>query len=601
MNPLKYDTDAEIQELVASTNIKPEQKVTQILSKLQDVMNKKSLQDDRELCALKTDLFRHGILQYCAEDCLKLNYAKVEGGYATATLLAEIICSCCVGVDLGSHAEAFHKSLLPSVTDSLLSLANRLLNRALGENGQPDMFRLFKKVMHSMCWLLKAHGHLVTQVLLSDHYERILMWEEESVGAVCVSLWHQILSANSDLVADLKEDSLSVMLDDIVYRMANTSDRTVGGAAIRTLLLVAQQQDSALQLIICQFKGLAGMVGREWRGRGLDEEVNQLMKLLQRNVSKPAEEWPQESVRAACVIQAAWRSYQTRRRVKSLPRAVSSIQRSFRERRGRREQRAQTVRLEEELRLQVCLKRQRARREFHQKQLQLLHLLPPGQIQHYLGEVERQAAVRIQRVWRGQRERRNFQLRRNTHTRHRAAVILQRAVLRFLKRRRAEKSSLTPWIGLRGLTDSRRAELKSEVEEYISLHPSSVVSPEVSRELHDKTQAMLLQHLQGREADRREDTHTNALLAQINTDLELLLNAPSLNAATATDCQVFKSRSGPVAARARQSHNALLQAGRLPWWKMLGDDNLVTWPDLEPTHKEHLLEAEFNSLYLGGS
>ncbi|XP_038835907.1 IQ calmodulin-binding motif-containing protein 1 [Salvelinus namaycush] len=605
MSLARKDTDAGLRALVASTNIKPEQKVPQILSKLQDILNRISVQDDRELGAFKNSLFSHGILQYCAGDALKLNYAKVEGGYATATQLAEILSSCCVGVDLGGDTEAFHRRLLPSVTDSLLSLASRLMNRALAGNGQPEMFRFFRKVMDSVCWLLKAHGHLATQVLQSDHYERMLMSEEERVGTVCVSLWHQLLTANSELVAGLGKGPLSVILDDVVYRMAHTSNPVVGGAAIRTLLLVARQQESALQLIIHRFKGLEGMIGREWRGRGFDEEVDQLIKLLHREVPKPAdhtETWPEECVRAACVIQAAWRSYQTRRRVKSLPRAVRSLQRSFRERRRRRAQQAQAVCWEEELRLQLCVRRQRARREFHQKQLQLLQLLPPGQVQQYLGEVERQAAIQIQRVWRGHRERRNFQQRRNTHTQHRAAVVLQRAVLRFLKRRRAENAppSLSPWIGPRGLTDSRRAELKREVEEHIALHPSSVVSLEGSRELHAQTQALLLQHLQGREAELREHTHTHALLAQINTDLELLLNAPSLSVATVTDCVVFRSRSAPVAARARQSHNALLQAGRLPWWKMLGDGD-ITCPESDSVHKDHPLEAEFNSLYLGGS
>ncbi|XP_064826431.1 IQ calmodulin-binding motif-containing protein 1 [Oncorhynchus masou masou] len=604
MSLARKDTYAGLRALVASTNIKPEQKVPQVLSKLQDILNRISVQDDRELGAFKNSLFSHGILQYCAGDALKLNYAKVEGGYATATQLAEILSSCCVGVDMGGDTEAFHRRLLPSVTDSLLSLASRLMNRALAGNGQPETFRFFKEVMGSVCWLLKAHGHLATQVLQSDHYERMLMSEEERVGTVCVSLWHQLLTANSELVAGLGKGPLSVILDDVVYRMAHTSNPVVGGAAIRTLLLVARQQESALQLIIHRFKGLEGMIGREWRGRGFDEEVDQLIKLLHR-VPKPAdhtETWPEEGVRAACVIQAAWRSYQTRRRVKSLPRAVRSLQRSFRERRRRRAQQAQAVCWEEELRLQLCVRRQRARREFHQKQLQLLQLLPPGQVQQYLGEVERQAAIQIQRVWRGHRERRNFQQRRNTHTQHRAAVVLQRAVLRFLKRRRAEKAppSLSPWIGPRGLTDSRRAELKREVEEHIALHPSSVVSLEGSRELHAQTQALLLQHLQGREAELREHTHTHTLLAQINTDLELLLNAPSLSVATVTDCDVFRSRSAPVAARARQSHNALLQAGRLPWWKMLGDDD-ITCPESESAHKDHRLEAEFNSLYLGGS
>ena len=49
-----------------------------------------------------------------------------------------------------------------------------------------------------------------------------------------------------------------------------------------------------------------------------------------------------------------------------------------RERRRRREQQAQEERWAEELRLQVCARRQKARREFHQRQLELLHLLPPG-------------------------------------------------------------------------------------------------------------------------------------------------------------------------------------------------------------------------------
>uniref|UniRef100_A0A4W5RFN6 Uncharacterized protein n=1 Tax=Hucho hucho TaxID=62062 RepID=A0A4W5RFN6_9TELE len=282
----RMDADAGLRALVASTNIKPEQKVPQVLLKLQDILNRISVQDDRVLGAFKNSLFSHGILQYCAGDALKLNYAKVEGGYATATQLAEILSSCCVGVDLGGDTEAFHRRLLPSVTDSLLSLASRLMNRALVVR-DPEMFRFFRKVMGSVCWLLKGHGHLATQVLQSDHYERMLMSEEERVGAVCVSLWQQLLTANSELVAGLGKGSLSVILDDVVYRMAHTSNPVVGGAAIRTLLLVSRQQESTLQLIIHRFKGLEGMIGREWRGRGFDEEVDQLIKLLHREVPKP--------------------------------------------------------------------------------------------------------------------------------------------------------------------------------------------------------------------------------------------------------------------------------------------------------------------------
>ena len=52
-----------------------------------------------------------------------------------------------------------------------------------------------------------------------------------------------------------------------------------------------------------------------------------------------------------------------------------------------------------------------------------------GQVQRYLGEVEKQAAVIIQKVWRGHKERRRFKQVRHTLSQYRAAVVLQRAVI----------------------------------------------------------------------------------------------------------------------------------------------------------------------------
>ncbi len=51
------------------------------------------------------------------------------------------------------------------------------------------------------------------------------------------------------------------------------------------------------------------------------------------------------------------------------------------------------------------------------------------------------------------------------------ALICQ--ILLFLKRRRAQRSILTPLKGPKGLTDSRRTELKQHIQEHISLHPVS--------------------------------------------------------------------------------------------------------------------------------
>lgn len=51
----------------------------------------------------------------------------------------------------------------------------------------------------------------------------------------------------------------------------------------------------------------------------------------------------------------------------------------------------------------------------------------------------------------------------------------------------------------------------------------------------------------------------------------LLTDAPALSAVTESDVESFLSPSGSIAARARNAHNEMLQANRLPWWKTLGE------------------------------
>ncbi|KAM6945732.1 IQ calmodulin-binding motif-containing protein 1 [Aplochiton taeniatus] len=578
-----------LRKIITDTDIKQEQKVPIVLSTLQDALSRISLeyQDPTVANFFKQDLLREGILQHCA-DALKLNYDRVEGGYSTAAHMAEVLSTCCVGVEpVQKDSEAFHRLLLPSITGSLLLLANRLSSLGGGTNGKqeskrPDAFRLFRKVMESLGWLLKGHDRHSSHVLKSKPYYDLWLSEEDRVVIACISMWHQICTANSEFVAGLSHDTLTVLLEDTVHLLGESSD-AVGEAAVRLVLLISLQHEPALRLLLDKFIVFPWCV----------------------DVCVCSQQAPtDERVCAACVIQAAWRAHRTRRRVRSLPRAVSTLQRSFRERRRRCEERAEAVRRQEEQRLQVCVRRQRARREFHQKQLELLHLLPPGQVQRYLAEVERQAALIIQRVWRGHRQRRAFCTSRHALTEHRATVVLQRAVLRFLGRRRTLKAPAppSPWAGLGGLPDRRRAELQREVDEHLAAHPSSVLSVGGSRELHGQVQGLLGQHLQDRGAERRRQTHADALLAQINSYVELLTNAPSLSEATEPDCQLFRSRSAPVAARARQSHNALLRSGRRPWWRTLGDEDVVGAAGAGGNDSDQMenVESAIDTLYLGG-
>lgn len=79
------------------------------------------------------------------------------------------------------------------------------------------------------------------------------------------------------------------------------------------------------------------------------------------------------------------------------------------------------------------------------------------------------------------------------------------------------------------------------------------------------------------------------------TVLFVLADAPGLAETTEKDLDVFKSRSVPVATKARQSHNTMLKYTRWPWWKKLGDEFMEgdAIPDAE-------LNAELGTLFIGG-
>ena len=82
-----------------------------------------------------------------------------------------------------------------------------------------------------------------------------------------------------------------------------------------------------------------------------------------------------------------------------------------------------------------------------------------------------------------------------------------------------------------------------------------------------------------------------------NISLCVPTDAPPLSVVTATDAESFLSPSGPIAARARDAHNAMLQASRLPWWKTLGE---TSGDDCcSPAHLQEL-EAGLGGLFVGG-
>ncbi|KAM6397697.1 IQ calmodulin-binding motif-containing protein 1 isoform 2-T5 [Pluvialis apricaria] len=586
--------DPRVLALAAQVTESREQDIPLLLLKLKGILNSASLGCE-ESKKIKQDIYNYDLTQYCML-VLKQDHSRLRGGWATAAQLAEILSHCCVGLEVKEDPEEFYKKFLPSAIDNLLVLGRRLqarFIRAIKDEEKQDFLRWFQTVTDAICWLFGGHIQIAACVLQNDHFLQLLITDDVETAIIMMSVLHKILRVNSSVLLQVDEETLHSVLDELVYKLSSSTNPVVGNAATKLLLLAAKFCKQLVKLLTARYKGLKGLLSKEWTGKGFDRDLCQLLDLLDLEQSSGKGEM-QRQHQAACVIQAMWRGFQTRKRLKKLPQAVTSLQRSFRAKREQELQHLKKQKEDEALKLQLQLQRQRAMRLFHERQLALLEIIHPSQVNKYMEEMEGKSALTIQRFWRGYRARRNFHQQRQSLKEYKAAVIIQRAACKFLEKQRRRRP-LSPWKDPKGLTDERRLALQQKVDDYIKLHPASQMSEEMSRELHMQAQEKLAQFLLRSRLDQRAAQRRETLLAQVNTDVELLMNAPGLAETTEKDLDVFTSRSIPVATKARQSHNTMLKYARWPWWKKLGDEFVED--DVIP---DDALSAELGTLFIGG-
>ncbi|XP_065493931.1 IQ calmodulin-binding motif-containing protein 1 isoform X2 [Caloenas nicobarica] len=586
--------DPRVLALAAQVTESKEQDIPLLLLKLKGILNSASLGSE-ESKKIKQDIYDYDLTQYCML-VLRQDHSRLRGGWATAAQLAEILSHCCVGLEVKEDPEEFHNKFLPSAIDNLLFLGRRLqarFIRTIKDEEKQDFLHWFQTVADAICWLFGGHIQLAACVLQNDHFLQLLITDDTETAIITMSILHNILRVNSSVLLQVDEETLHSIFDELVYKLSSTTNPVIGNAATKLLLLVAKFCKQLVKLLTARYKGLKQLLSKQWTGKGFDRDLSQLLDVLYLEQSNGKGEM-QRQHQAACIIQATWRGFQTRKRLKKLPQAVTTLQRSFRAKREQELQHLKKQKEDETLKLQMQLQRQRAMRLFHERQLAVLEMIHASQVNKYMEEMEGKSALTIQRFWRGYRARRNFHQQRQSLKEYKAAVVIQRAACKFLEKQRRRRP-LSPWKDPKGLTDEQRLALQQKVDDYIKLHPASQMSEDMSKELHVQAQEKLAQFLLRSRLDQRAAQRRETLLAQVNTDVELLMNAPGLAEATEKDLDVFMSRSIPVATKARQSHNTMLKYTRWPWWKKLGDEFVED--DVIP---DDALNAELGTLFIGG-
>nr|XP_010350709.2 IQ calmodulin-binding motif-containing protein 1 isoform X2 [Saimiri boliviensis boliviensis] len=517
-------TDPRILSIAAEVAKSPEQNVPLILLKLKEIINNTPL-GSSELKKIKQDIYCYDLIQYCllvlSQDC-----SRIQGGWTTISQLTQILSHCCVGLEPGEDAEEFYNELLPSAAENFLVLGRQLqtcfINAAKAEE-KDELLHFFQIVNDSLFWLVGGHVELIQNVLRSDHFLHLLQADNVQIGSAVLTVLQNILQINSGDLLRIGGKALHSILDEVIFKLFSTSSPVIRSTATKLLLLMAESHQEILILLrqsAC-YKGLRRLLSKQETGTEVSKELRQLVSLLSPTVYQEVEE--QKLHQAACLIQAYWKGFQTRKRLKKLPSAVIALQRSFRSKRTKMLLEISRKKEEEDLRLQLQLQRQRAMRLSRELRLSMLEIVHPGQVEKHNREMEEKSALIIQKHWRGYRERKNFRQQRQSLTEYKAAVTLQRAALKFLAKCRKKKKLFVPWQGLQELTDARRIELKQQVDDYVRRHSGSPMPDVVSRELHAQAQERLQHYFMGRALEERAQQHREALMAQISTNVEQLM------------------------------------------------------------------------------
>ncbi|KAK7828023.1 hypothetical protein U0070_013649 [Myodes glareolus] len=270
------------------------------------------------------------------------------------------------------------------------------------------LLHFFQIVTDSLFWLLGGHTQLIQNVLQSDHFLHLLQTDNVQIGATVMILLQNILQINSGDLLKIEGKILHSILDEILFKLLSTPSPVLRSITTKLLLVLAESHQEILILL----------------------RLSACYKVLL-SINAPVT-----------------RSKRTK--------ALLELNRQ---------------KEEKDLRLRLQLQRQRAMRLSRESRLSMLEIVHPGQLEKYNREMEEKSALTIQKHWRGYRERKNFRQQRPALTEYKAAVTLQRAVLKFLAKCRKKNKLFAPWHGLQELTDDRRAELKQQVDDYVRRHP----------------------------------------------------------------------------------------------------------------------------------
>ncbi|XP_077993838.1 IQ calmodulin-binding motif-containing protein 1-like [Glandiceps talaboti] len=574
--------DKRVIDLAAQVAETTDRNVPMLLLGLQNIIDS-VVPGSHKALNIKLDIWKYDLLQSVLI-ALKQDFSQISGKWTTAASLAKILCQASVGID-PQESHEYYGLFLPEVIERLLILCRNIQHRYIKIpertlSLKDELIKNFRDIMDEIKYLVGGHPFLATNVLRSNYLLQMMITEDVETSISLMNLVQSMVRANMQVLQTLDEKVMFSIIDELVYKLSAFTDADVGAAATRALLAVADVHKMMIQMLYSRYKGLRPLLSK-WTGKGFGRDLKKLLMLLDAGSAHQAE--MQRMHRAATTIQAVWKSFRTRKQLKKADKAMKTFQRSFRGRQVNRQRKLELEREERELRHQLLVAHRRTIRHTREKQLNMIAAMHPSKVNKYLEISQITAAIKIQARWKGVLARKKYGLRRATAVQVRAAIAIQRATRKFLAKLDAQRNEVIAWRAPPGLTDERRVEIQEMINKRREEQPTECKNMEEVKELHEKAQSMLTRHLMLSGITRTSEQRRDALLAQLKSDADIIINSPKVKDASERDLYTYMSRSLPIATKARKNHIEAVKRLQQPWWKKLDEHDL---PDNEIFQEE---------------
>ncbi|VDI27792.1 IQ calmodulin-binding motif-containing protein 1, partial [Mytilus galloprovincialis] len=525
---------------------------------------------------IRKEIWEYNLLQALVL-VLKQDFSIVDGEWQIAASLAAILSQVCTGLDLPSaEVKKFEDEVLLEAVSNMFLVTRRIQaryakipDRAGHMKERNKLLACYRGVLESIVYLASGHTSVPKKVLECPWLLQLLITDDTDTVVAIMDLIPKILRVNRIVLRSLNQKLILSIMDELIYKLSVSNEVSVGASACKCVLRICENHRPLVETLCTRYKGLRPLLAK-WEGAGFSRDLKEIHLLLQAGNAQKAEN--ERFFRAAITIQAVWKGFITRKKLVKANKTFSKFQQQYRLKKRVLEERKVQAKEAIELQRQLKLNRQRIMREFKEKQLHTVEILPAAMLERYMQRQQNKSAVLIQKSWRGHHARNSMQDREVFVKRYRAAITVQRAVRKWLKKLEDKRNKIKASLKPPGLTDDRRVEIQRLINQNRELKPTVYTSREELEQGHKKAAEMLARYYQSARVNREKQHHREALIARLNVDSELVHLAPPLNSVTDKDVEMYSSNLLPVATKAKNNHIEQLRLLRQPWWKKLCDE-----------------------------